>query len=267
MTKLISFSNRSSTAFFSQGKNNISSFLFTAKFVVLCCAFCKLWRNFGFFYSVSHLSGGDSGGGLMQITMQHARPAWTPKTKLTMTLDCSRIGKEIAMVSGSFVERRMQTLLYSCEWQKSERSEKSSKQTGRLLPEIDDHKQLSYKWNSSASRKPNNFQLSFKRQNLFIDSWRNSPISKALLNVSYRKTKFHGRKFSLILPLIINKKSAWKIKILYCTKRKRVYTCRLSSLDNSEPLTCMTGTQPGRWSMHQETCWVSFFQCCHWTFH
>ena len=38
--------------------------------------------------------------GLMQIIMQRARPAWTAKTKLRMTLDCSRIAKEIAMMSG-----------------------------------------------------------------------------------------------------------------------------------------------------------------------
>ena len=30
---------------------------FIAKFVVLCCAFCKLQRNFGFFCSGNHLSG------------------------------------------------------------------------------------------------------------------------------------------------------------------------------------------------------------------
>ena len=47
----------------------------------------------------------------MQITMQQACPAWSTKTKLTMTLDCSRIAKEIAMVSGRFVDGRMQTLL------------------------------------------------------------------------------------------------------------------------------------------------------------
>ena len=136
-TKLISFTNRLSTAFFSQGKKNLLSFLFIlfiAKFVVLHYTFCNFEGIFGFFCSVNHLSG----GGLMQITMQQACPAWSTKTKLTMTLDCSRIAKEIAMVSGSFVEGRMQTLLYSCKWQKSERSqrsEKSSKQTSRLLPE------------------------------------------------------------------------------------------------------------------------------------
>ena len=42
--------------------------------------------------------------GLMQITMQRARPAWPAKTKLRMTVDCSRIAKEIAMMSGIFVE-------------------------------------------------------------------------------------------------------------------------------------------------------------------
>ena len=33
------------------------SALIIAKFVVLCCAFCKLRRNFGFFCSINHHSG------------------------------------------------------------------------------------------------------------------------------------------------------------------------------------------------------------------
>ena len=40
----------------------------------------------------------------MQITMQHTCPAWPAKTKLRMTLDCSRIAKEIVMMSGLLVE-------------------------------------------------------------------------------------------------------------------------------------------------------------------
>jgi len=50
---------------------------------------------------------------LMLITMQRTRPAWPAKTKLRMTLDCSRIAEEIVMMSGIFVEGRRQTLLYS----------------------------------------------------------------------------------------------------------------------------------------------------------
>ena len=38
----------------------------------------------------------------MQITMQRTRPAWPAKTKLRMTLNCSKIVKEIAMISGNF---------------------------------------------------------------------------------------------------------------------------------------------------------------------
>ena len=41
--------------------------------------------------------------------MQRTRPAWPAITKLRMTLDCSRIAKEIAMMSGIFVEGRRQT--------------------------------------------------------------------------------------------------------------------------------------------------------------
>ena len=44
----------------------------------------------------------------MQITMQSTRLAWPAKTKLRMTLDCSRIAKEIAMISGLFVEGKRQ---------------------------------------------------------------------------------------------------------------------------------------------------------------
>ena len=53
----------------------------------------------------------------MQITMQGTHPALPTRTKLRMILECSRIAKEIAMVSGIFVEGRKQTLLYSCKWQ------------------------------------------------------------------------------------------------------------------------------------------------------
>ena len=53
----------------------------------------------------------------MQITMPRARPAWPAKTKLSMTLDCSRIAKEIAIMSGIFVEGRRQASLYSCKRQ------------------------------------------------------------------------------------------------------------------------------------------------------
>ena len=51
-------------------------------------------------------------------------PAWPATTKLWMTLDCSRIAKETAMVSGIFVQGTWQTLLYSSKWQDYERSEK-----------------------------------------------------------------------------------------------------------------------------------------------
>ena len=60
-----------------------------------------------------------SWGGLIQITMQCVRTAWPPNIKLRMTLDCSRIAKEIMMVSGIFVERRRQLVLqlaYGSGW-------------------------------------------------------------------------------------------------------------------------------------------------------
>ena len=44
------------------------------------------------------------GAELMQITIQSTRLAWPAKTKLRMTLDCLRIAKEIAMMSGLLVK-------------------------------------------------------------------------------------------------------------------------------------------------------------------
>ena len=54
----------------------------------------------------------------MQITKHHTRPAWPAKTELRMTLNYSRIAKEIVMMSGIIVEGRGQTLLYS--WKRQE---------------------------------------------------------------------------------------------------------------------------------------------------
>ena len=80
---------------------------FIAKFVGSRCAFTNFEWVFRFRESF------ELGAEFMQITMQRTRPAWPAKTKLRMTLDCSRIAKEIAMISGHFVGGRRQTLLYS----------------------------------------------------------------------------------------------------------------------------------------------------------
>ena len=58
----------------------------------------------------------------MQITMQCTRPVWPAKTKLRMTLICSRIANEMTMMNGIFVEGIWQTLLYSCKRQEYEGS-------------------------------------------------------------------------------------------------------------------------------------------------
>ena len=63
----------------------------TAKFVVSRCAYCKLRRDFGFFCFVNHLSEGG-------VNANHN------VTCSPMTLDFSRIAKEIALASGFFVE-------------------------------------------------------------------------------------------------------------------------------------------------------------------
>ena len=67
---------------------------------------CKLRTDFGFFCSVSHFSEGEV----------NANPTVTCSPSLAENdSNCSRIAKEIATVSGFFVEGRRQTLLYSCK--------------------------------------------------------------------------------------------------------------------------------------------------------
>ena len=48
----------------------------------------------------------------MQITIQCAPPAWPAKTKLRMSLDCSIIAKEIAMVSGDLLREGARPLCH-----------------------------------------------------------------------------------------------------------------------------------------------------------
>ena len=82
-----------------------------AKFVVSRCPFANLEWVFLFRQSF------EWGRSSCKNTMQRTRSAWPAKTKLRMTLDYSRIAKEIAMMSGVFIEGRRQTLLYSCKGQ------------------------------------------------------------------------------------------------------------------------------------------------------
>ena len=90
---------------------SLRSSIIIAKFVVSRCVFTNFEWVFLFRQSF------EWGVELMQITMQHTRSAWPAKTKLRMTLNCSRIGKEIVIMSGIFVEGRRQTLFYSCKRQ------------------------------------------------------------------------------------------------------------------------------------------------------
>ena len=85
----------------------IDNGVFIAKFVASCCAFANFAWVFLFRQSFE--------AGAVLITMQRTHPAWPVKTKLRMTLDWSRLAKEIAMMSGIFDESRRQTLLYSCK--------------------------------------------------------------------------------------------------------------------------------------------------------
>ena len=106
-------------------------FIFTAKFVVSRCAFCKLRRDFEFFCSVNQLSG--CGAGCKSQRNFAAKP------KLRMTLDCS-LNSEGNRGGGWNVnlareEGRLCFILASEVGIRTlERSEKSSKKTSRLLP-------------------------------------------------------------------------------------------------------------------------------------
>ena len=76
---------------------------------VICCIalhFCKLRTDFGFFCSVNHFSEG-------KVNATH-NVTCSPSLAEN-DCDCSRIAKEITMVSGFFVKRSRQTLLYSCK--------------------------------------------------------------------------------------------------------------------------------------------------------
>ena len=72
---------------------------------------------------------------VMQITIQRTRPAWPAKTKLWMTLDCSRIVKEITMVGETSVEQGRHCFILASDKNKKDQK-KSSKQTSRWLPHI-----------------------------------------------------------------------------------------------------------------------------------
>ena len=85
----------------------IDNGVFIAKFVVSRCAFANFQWVFLFCQAFEV--------GAVLITMQRTHPPWPVKTKLRMTLDWSRLAKEIAMMSGIFDESRRQTLLYSCK--------------------------------------------------------------------------------------------------------------------------------------------------------
>ena len=75
----------------------------TRKFVLSRCVFCKLRRDFGFFCSVNHFSEDE-------VNANHNVTCWPSLAKNDSS--CSRIAKEIAMVSRFFVEGRRQRLFY-----------------------------------------------------------------------------------------------------------------------------------------------------------
>ena len=77
----------------------------------LYCA-TRLQTLDGFFCSINHLSG----GGVNANDKAMCSPSLTCKNKTENDSNCSRIAKEISMMSVIFVEDRRQTLLYSCSY-------------------------------------------------------------------------------------------------------------------------------------------------------
>ena len=73
----------------------LPSIQLTAKFVLSRCSYCKFRRNFGFFCSVSHFSEGAVNGN-HNVTCSPSLAENDSRLP--------RIAKEIAMVSGFFVE-------------------------------------------------------------------------------------------------------------------------------------------------------------------
>ena len=83
--------------------------------------FANFKGSFGFFCSVNHLS---EGGVNANYKNETRSASFIRKNKIdndsrqessfSLALDCLRIAKEIATVSGIFVKGRSQTLLYSC---------------------------------------------------------------------------------------------------------------------------------------------------------
>ena len=86
---------------------DIDTFLILYSVIVLLrCAFWKLKTDFAFFCSINHFSEGRANAN-HNVTCS---PSLAENDS-----DCSRIAKEIAIVSGFLVEERRQTLLYSCK--------------------------------------------------------------------------------------------------------------------------------------------------------
>ena len=87
----------------------------------------------------------------MQITMQRTRPAWPARTKLRMALNCSRIAKQIAMISGIFVEGRRQTMLNLARDKNKKDHKKLRKKLVDHCPKQGDQKQRTLKQRNKQS--------------------------------------------------------------------------------------------------------------------
>ena len=87
----------------------------------------------------------------MQMTIQCAPPAWPAETKLRMTLDCSIIAKEIAMVSGGLLREGARLLCHiparGIDILKKDQENLQSKLVGLYYSKQDKHKQRNLKTN------------------------------------------------------------------------------------------------------------------------
>ena len=124
--------------------------LFRAKFIVSCCAYWKLRRDLGFFYSINILVK----AGLMQITMWCACPAWLRMTR--RLLKNSKGNRDGGCI---FCWRKQADIALYLQMTKIKKIRKicEANLTSRLLPETGNHKATNLEtWNKQNGTKSTN---------------------------------------------------------------------------------------------------------------
>ena len=134
-----------------------------------------------------------------------------------MTLDCSRIAKEIALASGFFVEGKEADVALLASDNNKKRSEKSVKQTSKLVdycPKEDHHKTTNLetrnKQNGSKSTNHESQAVTFwtrasnhvfpKRSAKMIDGTgkTRNPSKRETTNFAITETKLFGKTYLII---------------------------------------------------------------------